>query len=247
MIGVFDSGIGGVTVLNELVKTLPKEHFIYYSDSLNNPYGDKTKEDVIRLSLNVTKFLIDKGCRIIVIACNTASCSAREYLRGKFPNIKFIVIEPAIKPVYDYNKDANTLVLATKRTLESDNLKELVDKYHTKNTYLCSMEGLADLIEEGNDYKISLLLNEKLGKYKNLNIDSVVLGCTHYPLIKEKIRNFFPNAKFYDGSSGVAKQTKRVFKKLNLKSNNKLEIDFYDSSDSDVKKNVFFKHMEVEK
>ena len=241
MIGVFDSGIGGVTVLRKLIETLSNEHFIYYSDSINNPYGDKDKETVIKLSDNVTKFLINKGCKIIVIACNTASCSAREYLRNKYKDIKFVVTEPAIKPVYDENKNSNTLVLATERTINSDNLKLLVKKYHTKNMYLCSMKHLADLIEKEDDTEIDKLLNEKLSKYKDKNIDSIVLGCTHYPLVKDKIKNIFKEAKFYDGAEGVAKQTKRIFEELNIKSNNKLVIEFYDSSNDENKKKLFFK------
>ncbi len=240
MIGVFDSGLGGVTVLKELIKKMPNEHFVYYSDSINNPYGDKTKEEVIKLSDKVTRFLIDKGCKIIVIACNTASCSAREYLRKKYKDIKFIVTEPAVKRVYDDNKNANMLVLATERTINSENLKELIEKYHTKNTYLCSMQHLADLIEEEKDDEIDNLLDEKLSKYSDKNIDSIVLGCTHYPLVKDKIKLHFKNAKLYDGAEGVAKQAKRIFEKEKIESNYKLEIDFYDSKDNKREK-LFYK------
>lgn len=111
-IGVFDSGIGGVTVLKEIIKIMPHENYIYYSDSKNNPYGDRSKEEIIEICDNIVKMFIKKNCKAIVIACNTASAKAVETLRKKYPNIPFVAIEPAYKMVYDYAYDKPTLVMA---------------------------------------------------------------------------------------------------------------------------------------
>lgn len=240
MIGVFDSGIGGVTVLKELIKELPNEHFIYYSDSINNPYGDKDYDTIINICDNITKYLINKGCKIIVIACNTASCTAREYLRNKYPDIKFVVTEPAVKPVFDNNKNSISLIMATKRTINSDNFNFLYNKYKTKESYKLMCPGLADLIEEGDKEKINNYLKDLFNDYLDKDIDSIVLGCTHYPLIKDMIRDYFPSAIFYDGSYGVSNQTRRVFNSLNIPSNNKLILEFIDSSNNINKEKLFF-------
>ncbi|MBR3117225.1 MAG: glutamate racemase [Bacilli bacterium] len=232
MIGVFDSGIGGVTVLKELLKLLPNEKYIYYSDSINNPYGDKTNEEIIDISDKVVEFLINKGCTIIVIACNTASAIAKDYLRNKY-SIPIIAIEPAYKSVLD---DEKTLVMATKATINSDKFKTLFNKYDNHNTILLSCSGLADLIEEGNKDKIIEYLNNKIGEYKG--VKNVVLGCTHYPLIKEEISKVLGPVNFYDGSLGVAKHTKEVMEEKGLITNSKQEITFIDSSNN--KEDLFY-------
>ena len=128
-IGVFDSGIGGATVLTELVKVLPNEDYIYYSDSKNNPYGDKTQKEIIEICDNIVQFFIQKNCKAIVIACNTASAEAVTYLRKKYKTIPFIAIEPAYKMVYDYAYDEATLVMATKGTIESEKFNLLYNCY----------------------------------------------------------------------------------------------------------------------
>ena len=235
MIGVFDSGIGGVTVLKELLKVLPNEKYIYYSDTINNPYGDKTNEEIINISDNIVQFLIDKGCTIIVIACNTASAIAKEYLRNKY-SIPIIAIEPAYKSVPDTEK---TLVMATKATINSDKFKNLFNRFDNHNTILRSCSGLADLIEEGNRDKIINYLKERIGKYRG--VKNVVLGCTHYPLIKDEIREVLGNVNFYDGSTGVAKHTKVVMEDNNLITNSKQDITFIDSSNNKKKEELFYK------
>lgn len=173
-IGIFDSGIGGVTVLKEILKLLPNENYIYYSDSKNNPYGDKTDKEILEICDNVTKYLIDRQCKIIVIACNTASVKAVEYLRKKYSKIDFIAIEPAYKMVYDYSYNEPTLILATKGTIESEKFNILYNKYDNKKTNILSCVGLADIIEEGNKEKIKKYLEELLCKYKG-SIKNVVL------------------------------------------------------------------------
>lgn len=237
MIGVFDSGIGGVTVLRELIKILPNEDYLYYSDTINNPYGDKTNEEIINISDDIVNKLINMGCKIIVIACNTASAISKEYLRNKY-NVPIIAIEPAYKSV----NDESTLVMATNATINSDKFKILFNTYDNHNTILLSCSGLADLIEEGNKDRIINYLEDKIGKYKG--VKNVVLGCTHYPLIKEEITKVLGPVNFYDGSVGVSKHTKEVLEEKNLLSNNTGKITFIDSSNNKEKEDLFYKLLE---
>jgi len=238
LIGVFDSGIGGVTVMRELIKVLPNEDYIYYSDTINNPYGDKTNEEIISISDNVVKTLIDKGCKIIVIACNTASAISKDYLRSKY-NVPIIAIEPAYKAVPNNEK---TLVMATNATINSDKFKILFNTYDNHNTILLSCSGLADLIEAGNKDKIISYLKDKIGEYKD--VKNVVLGCTHYPLIKEEITKVLGPVNFFDGSVGVAKHTKEVLEEKSMLNNNTGKIIFIDSNNNIEKEKLFFKILE---
>lgn len=237
MIGIIDSGIGGVTIFREILKSIPKGHFIYYSDSINNPYGDKSKKEILDILDNVVTKLIDMGCTIIVIACNTASSIGVSYLREKYRKILFIATEPAYKMVHDYNPQGKTLVMATRGTIESEKFLELYHKYDNQNTILLSCIGLAELIENNQD--VRKYLNELLGKYKD--IDNVVLGCTHYPLIKSEIKKILGDVTFYDGSKGVTKELLRVLKMHNIKyESDELKIKFIDSSQNEFKEKRFW-------
>lgn len=236
-IGFFDSGIGGVTVLRECINLVPNFDYIYYSDSKNNPYGDKSMEEVLEIASNIVEYLIDKGCNIIVIACNTASAICVESLRGYYPNVIFIAIEPAVKSAYD-NLEDNTLIIATKGTMDSEKFHVLYDKYHRKNFYLKSCVGLANLIEHGNSDEIKKYLVDNISEYKN-KVDSVVLGCTHYPLIKEEIKGVLGSVTFYDGSIGVAKQLRKIIDNNNFMGNGAANILFIDSSNDSFKEQRF--------
>ncbi len=185
-IGIFDSGIGGVTVLKEIKKILPKENYIYYSDSKNNPYGDKSDNKILEICDNIVKYLINRDCKVIVIACNTASAKAVTYLRNKYKSIPFIAIEPAYKMVHDYAYDNATLVMATKGTIESERFNILYNKYDNHKTTILPCIGLADLIEEGNKEKIEKYLKDLLEKYKG-KVKNVVLRM--YTLSFDKRRN----------------------------------------------------------
>ncbi|MEE0865385.1 MAG: hypothetical protein U0L98_01060 [Clostridia bacterium] len=173
-IGIFDSGIGGVTVLREIIKVLPNQNYIYYSDTKNNPYGDKTNEEVIKICDEITKYFIKRNCKVIVIACNTASAKASKYLREKYKDIEFVAIEPAYKMVYDYAYNEPTLVMATKGTIESEKFNILYNKYNNHKTKLLSCIGLADIIEDGNEEKIKKYLKDHLSKFRG-KIKNVVL------------------------------------------------------------------------
>ena len=247
-IGVFDSGIGGVTVLREIIKILPNENYIYYSDSKNNPYGDKTKQEIIKRCEEVFSYLLEKNCKAIVIACNTASAIAVNTLREKYKDIPIIAIEPAYKMVHDYAYDGETLVMATKGTIESERFNLLYNKYNNHKTKLLECIGLADVIEEGNEEKIKKYLEKNIGKYKG-KVENVVLGCTHYPLIQKEIGQVLGNnITFFNGANRLAVHLKDVLleKDLISKSNERGKIDFIDSSEKQEKEKRFYKFLRGE-
>lgn len=211
-IGVFDSGIGGTTVLNEIKKLLPNEEYYYIADSKNCPYGEKTDDELIKIVTKNTEELKEWGAKIIVIACNTATTRCIDYLRQHFPDLKFVGTEPAIKLAT--NTDAkNILVLATPGTIASERTKSLlkVNQKEGQEVTLLPCPGLADTIEENlnkNPAKITKKLTELLDG--QLTPDIIVLGCTHYSLIKNKINSFFPTATLIDGNLGVAKEVEKT-------------------------------------
>ncbi len=237
MIGIFDSGIGGVTVFKKILEKIPNGHFIYYSDSINNPYGDKSRDELINIVDNIVNKLINLGVKVIVIACNTASYVCKDYLRNKYKNIIFIAIEPAYKMVYDNNFNGKTLVMATKGTIENEKFLALYHKYDNHKTILLPCISLADLIEQNGN--VMDYLNKNLKEYKD--IDNVVLGCTHYPLIKNEISKVLGNVEFYDGSDGVSRELVKQLNANNIKyTYDKLEIKYIDSSNNLDKEKRFY-------
>lgn len=210
IVGVFDSGIGGLSVLMELEKILPNEDFYYYGDSLNNPYGEKSDEELFEITSGVVDYLVNKGCKLIVIACNTATTRCMKYLREKYKDIIFVGTVPAIKVACD-REFKNTLVMATPATIESERTMELIrdNIRDDQNIYLVACPGLANAIEDNDQERIEEILKETFREYKDKEIDSIVLGCTHYPFIKEEILKEMPGVSLLDGSRGVAMEVKR--------------------------------------
>lgn len=218
-IGFFDSGVGGTSIWKEVITLLPNEDTIYLSDSKNAPYGEKSTEEIIALSIKNTEFLLKKNCKIIVVACNTATTNTITYLRKKY-KIPFIGIEPAIKPAALITKTNIIGILATKGTLNST----LFEK--TSNTIRKDIKiketvgkGLVELIEGGklNSKEMTSLLSLYLEPMIADNIDSLVLGCTHYPYLIPQIKSIVGSKiKIIDSGEAVARQTKAVLKQLNL-------------------------------
>lgn len=244
-IGIFDSGIGGATVLKEILKILPNENYIYYSDSKNNPYGDKTDEEIFKMCDEIVKKFIEQKCKAIVIACNTASAKSAKKLREKYPKEIIIAIEPAYKMVHDYAYEKSTLIMATKGTIESEKFNRLYEKYDNHKTYLLACKGLADIIEEDNNEKIRMYLKNILSKYIG-KVDNVVLGCTHYPLIQKQIKEILGDVKFFNGAYSLAQHLKEVLDEKDLISlrKSKGKVDFFDSSALEAKRERFFKYLE---
>lgn len=223
-IGIFDSGIGGTSIWKEVVKLLPNENTIYLADSKNAPYGEKTADEIIELCIKNTELLILKGCKLIIVACNTATTNAIDYLRKTY-SIPFIGIEPAIKPAALYSKTGAIGILATKGTLSSK-LFEKTTREYAKNitTIEQNGEGLVPLIEAGklNSEELNLLLSTYLKPMLKFNIDHLVLGCTHYPYLIPQITEILgPTVNIIDSGQAVAKQTKAILEINNILSNNK--------------------------
>ncbi len=215
-IGILDSGIGGITVLKEIRKRLPQEDYIYYSDSRHNPYGEKSQKEVLEYVSEIVSFLMKQGCKAIVFACNTATALAIDEIRKQYPDFIFIGIEPAYKMVHDFAREKNTLVMATPGTLESERFQNLFHKYDNHRTYLQECPFLAKAIEDNQKEEQEKLLTQYLSPYKERKIENVVLGCTHYPLIKEAIRRELGPVTFFDGGEGIAKELERRLKEKNL-------------------------------
>ena len=221
-IGLFDSGVGGTSIWKEVVKLLPHENTIYLADSKNAPYGEKTTEEIIKLSVKNTELLLSKGCKLIIVACNTATTNAIDFLRKNY-SVPFIGIEPAIKPAALYSKTGAIGILATKGTLTSKLFAKTANEY-TKNITTIEQDGdgLVPLIENGqsNSDEMFELLNNYLKPMLNFDIDHLVLGCTHYPYLIPQIKKIIGNnIQIIDSGEAVARQTKAVLEKNNLLSN----------------------------
>lgn len=238
-IGIFDSGIGGVTVLREIIKILPNENYLYYSDSKHNPYGDKTDEEIKQFCDNIVQHFIRENCKVIVIACNTASSKVAKQLREKYPQIPFIAIEPAYKMVYDYAYDKPTLVMATKGTINSEKFNLLLKKYDNHKTYLLPCIGLADRIEQGNKEEIRKYLKEHISCYQG-KVENVVLGCTHYPLIQKEIQEVLGQVQFFNGAPNLAKHLQDVLEEKQMLYHGEGNVEFEDSQGMEQKKKRFF-------
>ncbi|MBP5647999.1 glutamate racemase [Candidatus Saccharibacteria bacterium] len=206
-IGFFDSGKGGTSILDVVKKLLPNEEYMYIGDSENCPYGEKSDEELIKIVQANVDRLKDWGATIIVIACNTATTRCIDKLRKIYPDLKFVGTEPAVKLAI-MSGVKKVLVMATPGTIKSERLLALVrdNEKQDQEVDLMACPGLADAIEKDED--IDGVLDELLKDVKEY--DAVVLGCTHYSLIKNKIQRYFPNAKLIDGNEGVAKRVKII-------------------------------------
>lgn len=218
-IGVFDSGIGGLTTLEEIRKLLPNEDYIYFKDSKHNPYGEKSEEELYSIVKNVVDRLIENDVKLIVIACNTATTRCVDRLRREY-SIPFVATVPAVKVAIDSNYK-NILVMATPGTISSEKLHAIINenKDHNQNIMLVPCEGLANAIEFSDENKIDEILNNIYLAYKDSNIDSIVLGCTHYVIIKDKIKKIFNNLPLIDGNRGVANRVKYLLEENGMISN----------------------------
>jgi len=222
-IGIFDSGMGGISILNELFKELNNEEFIYLADNKNCPYGNKSKKIITELSIKNCEELIKLDCKIIVVACNTSTTNSIESLRKIF-NCPIIGIEPGIKPAILETKTKKIGVLATKKTLSSDifcktqytNNREKIKIYEQPGF------GLVESLEKGVKVK-SIIFKQKLHQYLfpmiEKNIDHLVLGCTHYNFLKDEIKKIIGNKiTIVDSIIPVVNQTKKILNEFNLSS-----------------------------
>ena len=220
-IGFFDSGVGGTSIWKEVVALLPNENTIYIADSVNAPYGIKTKEEIIQLSIRCTERLIEQNCKIIVVACNTATTNAIDHLRTNF-NIPFIGIEPAIKPALLKTKTKTIGILATKGTLSSSLFESTKNEFGEDIKIIEQIgTGIVELIEANQLESKELfdLVTSYVEPMVSADIDCLVLGCTHYPYLKPILTKILPqDIQLIDSGAAVAKQTKRILIDENLES-----------------------------
>lgn len=242
-IGIFDSGVGGTSIWKEVAKMLPHEHTIYLADSTNAPYGEKSKEEILRLSIKNTEYLVQRGCKIIIVACNTATTNAIDHLRSHY-SVPFIGIEPAIKPAALQTKTKKVGVLATKGTLSSS-LFHNTSKLFAEGITVFEQEGkgLVELIEAGkiDTEEMRNLLSTLLEPMLEENMDCLVLGCTHYPYLVPVLKEILPNnVNIIDSGEAVARQTKTILEQKNLqtKVNGNPERIFYTNGDVTVLKDL---------
>jgi glutamate racemase len=242
-IGIFDSGVGGLSVWQEIDNLLPNESVVYYADNANCPYGEKTQDEVIQHSKKVTQFLIDKGCKIIVIACNTATSQAIDYLRETF-DIPFVGIVPAVKPASINSKTGIIAILATAGTLKSKKFNEAKQEF-SGNTEIILVEGgeLVDIVENGlqGTRQSEEILHKYLDPLIERHIDHLVLGCTHFPFLIEDIKKITGDRIILDNpASAIAKRTKFILEKegLTASSGNKKQVDFFSSGNIETLKNM---------
>ena len=237
-IGFFDSGVGGISVLRESLKVLPNEDFIYFGDSINAPYGIKDVNEVRKLTFSAVDFLIDKGVKVIVIACNTATSAAIDLLRAKYMDIPIIGIEPALKPAVIISRGKSVIIMATPMTLAEKKFSKLMALYNKEvNIIPLPCAGLVELIESGviEGDRIEAYLKEKLKGFMHLDVSCIVLGCTHYPFIKnELVKVVGDKTIIIDGSVGTVNQLKRQLTGNNILNEKKTKgiVTIYNSSNS---------------
>ena len=213
-IAVLDSGIGGISVLKELIRLIPNEKFIYFGDFENSPYGTKTMEQVRDITVKNTKMLMEMGAKGLVVACNTATGAAVRVLREMYPDFPLVGIEPAVKPAMHDKKHPTVLIMATPLTLKQEKFEALMKRVATDDATVIRLPcaGLMELIDQGHtdDAEIDSYLEKLFSGVMIENIDAVVLGCTHYPHAKDAIvKALGGNVTVYDGGFGTAKETKR--------------------------------------
>ncbi|MDB1923013.1 glutamate racemase [Clostridium tertium] len=231
-IGFFDSGVGGLSVMKEAIQVMPNENYIYFGDSKNAPYGVKSVEEVRNLTFKAVEFLLNKGVKGIAIACNTATSAAVADLRKVYPDLPLVGIEPALKPAVELNKDGNILIMATSMTLKEEKFNRLMSRYKDRASIIpVPCPGLVEFIESGklDGKEVEEYLFEKMNTYNGGKIASIVLGCTHYPFIKDTLVKIIgKDITIIDGGLGTAKELRRRLREKNLltesKENGTIEI-----------------------
>lgn len=247
MIGIFDSGTGGLSVFKEIRKLLPEERYIYYSDNAHCPYGEKSREYIIERSREITRFLLDKGCDIIVVACNTATAAAIAVLREEFP-VRFIGMEPAVKPAVRSTRTGVVGVLATAGTLKADKYLNTREKFSegVKITEHVG-QGFVELVEKGciTGQEAEDVVRASLKPLLDEGADRIVLGCTHYPFLWEIISKtaseLYPDREIeiIDPAPAVARHLLEIMKQEGIIRNDGFSVTLHSSGDSKILKETF--------
>lgn len=227
-IGIFDSGVGGLSIYREVKKLLPRESFIYLADQKNNPYGGRSVKEIQNLSSDVVSFLINQNTKAIIVACNTATVYAIDYLRSKF-DIPIIGIVPVVKTAAKKTKIGRIGILSTVATAESDYKKELIKKFaNGLKVFNIGTDKIVPFIERGevDSNKLIATLKEVLKQFTS--IDVLALGCSHYPFLRQEIQKILgPKILILDSGPACARQVKRVLENNKMLSNKKGAIKFF--------------------
>ncbi len=246
-IGVFDSGVGGISILREIRKQLPAEDLIYFADSAHCPYGIKPVDEIRQRTLEVTDFLVDLGSKAVVVACNTACEAGLDRIRAKYPELPVVGVEPAVKPAHQVTRNGKIGVLATHLTLHGERFSNLVAKYATGvEVFTQPAPGLVELVEAGklDTPETKTVLHKYLDPLLEKEIDTLVLGCTHYPFLFPAIQSICGDRiTVLDTGMAVARQTQRILDEYSLlhPTADPGKETFYTSGDPDVVKTVIAK------
>ncbi len=230
-IAVFDSGIGGISVLRELVKQMPGEKYLYFGDSRNAPYGEKTTQQVKDLTLDAATRLYARGLKALVVACNTATSAAITELRKTYPDLIVVGIEPALKPAADRFPQGHIGIMATQVTLREEKLHHQLSRFPDMQVALIPAPGLVRNIEAGkrNAPETRKMLEAFLAPYAG-KLDALVLGCTHYPFVKDTIGEILPDTLLLDGSEGTARHTRHLLEQARLLEDGEGSVQIENSS-----------------
>lgn len=210
-IAVFDSGVGGLSVLRELIKQMPRENYLYFGDSANAPYGKRSTEEVKKLTMDAAKMLLERGSKALVVACNTATAAAIDDLREAYPDAIIIGIEPALKMAADRFPGGNIGVMATPVTLREEKFNHQLQRFPGVTVHAIAVPDLVELVEKGHTDNeiVEALLRPVLAPYAG-KLDAVVLGCTHYPFAAKTISKILgERTAVLDGGEGTARETQR--------------------------------------
>jgi glutamate racemase len=228
MIGIFDSGIGGLSVWREITRQLPGENTLYLADQAHVPYGYRSMDEIKLFCVNIVDFLLEQGAGIIVVACNAASAAALYYLRNLYPDVPFVGMEPAVKPAAGRTQTGIVGVIATQTTFQGKLFAGLIAQYGTSVKVLTSIgHGLVETVEAGtlDTPETENLLNKCISPLINGGADQLVLGCTHYPFLMPAIQRLAgPGVSIIDPAPAVASQVARIMRQRNLLNNNSLKV-----------------------
>ena len=238
-IGIYDSGVGGLTVLRAVSSLLPDEDLIYFADQANVPYGNRSLNEVRGLAEGAASFFMSQGAKLIVIACNTASAAALKYLRGLFPDYPFVGMEPAVKPAAEQTLSGKVGVLATPSTFQGELYTSVVERFaHDVQLFQATCPGLVQQIENGrlNTPQTRKILEDALEPMLQEGVDTLVMGCTHFPFVIPLISKIAGNeVNVIDPAPAIARQVKRILGTRGLLTERKRagEMMFWTSGDAE--------------
>ena len=237
-IGIFDSGVGGLSVWREIARQLPYEDTLYFADQIHIPYGPRSMAEIRSFSESITRFLIGRRCKLIVVACNTASAAALKYLRATFPDMPFVGMEPAVKPAAETTRTGVVGVMATPATFQGELFASVVERFANGVKLINQVcPGLVEQVEAGRlDTPDTLaMLDRFLALIRDAHADTIVLACTHYSFVIEAIRQLAPGVNVIDPAPAIARQVGRVLNErgLNVQSEKPAQHIFITSGDPD--------------